>query len=260
MKNYGLHIAEIKPEDFRFGDAKLGDSPINLDANWSGWLPDVEVQNLNGIEPYACVSFTTLNCVEILERHKLGATDNWSDRFLATISGTAEQKGNSPQAVAEMLRKQGCVKEQDLPFDSSVTTFDKFYAPIKSSLLTMALAFKAEFSFGHSYVPSNAEAMMEALKYSPLGISVTAWHKDADGLYYRPQGMTDNHFTVCYGYVKNNYWLIFDSYVAGGSALKKLRWNSIPMQAKRYTLHRSIVVESAWDRFIALLKQICGLS
>lgn len=258
--NYGLKIDEIKQQDFLFGDAKLGDSPINPDANWSGFLPDVEVQNLNGIEPYACVSFTTLNCVEILERFTYGATDNWSDRFLATISGTKEQKGNSPQAVAEMLRKQGCVKEQELPFDSSVTTFDKFYAPIKSALLTMALAFKAEFSFGHSYVPSNAEAMMEALTYSPLGVSVSAWYKDENGLYYRPQGMTDNHFTVCYGYVKDKYWLIFDSYVNDGTAHKKLRWDSIPMQMKRFTLNRQISVPSAWERFIKLLKEICGIT
>lgn len=247
---YGFIQDPVKEEDYIFGGGKLGDAPLQADANWSGYLPDVEVQNLNGIEPYACVSFTTLNIVEILERRLYGATGNWSDRFLAAISGTKGRQGNSPSVVGETLKKQGVVEEKYYPFDSQINSYEKFYADIPGNLKTLALAFKAEYSFGYEHVPSNYDAMMEALKYSPLGFSAYAWVKDEDGLYYRPQGTSDTHFTVCYGYVRNNYWLIFDSYTEGGSALKKVKWNSLPQQCKRYTLNRQIVVESFWKKFI----------
>lgn len=258
-RNYGLIIEPPKETDFIFGGRMLGDAPVQPDANWSGWLPDVEVQNLNGIEPYACVSFGTLNIVEILERQEYGATDNWSDRFLATTSGTAALRGNTPTLVGDFLRKKGCVKEKDLPFDSSINTFEKFYAPIPANLRTLALEFPLEYAFGYEYVPSNYDAMMEALKYSPLLFTTYAWTKNENGLYYRPQGLTDNHATVCYGYVRNNYWLIFDSYTDGGSALKKVAWDSLPQQCFRYTLHRQIVNETPWTRFVNWLRAYLGL-
>jgi|CXWL01.1.fsa_nt_gi hypothetical protein len=259
MNNHGLQIEDPKPEDYVFGGNQLGDSPIQPDANWSGYLPDVEIQNLNGIEPSACVTFATLNIVEILERKLYGGTNNWSDRFLATISGTKERKGNSPNNVAYVLKDKGCVEERDLPFDSSITTYDSFYALIKESLHTLALQFKAEFAFGYEYVKPNHDDLMDALKYSPLGFSVYAWIQDENGLYYRPSGASDGHYTVCIGYVRNNYWIIFDSYAPNGSAIKHVKWDSLPLVAYRYTLLRQVASESAWDRFIKLLRSILGV-
>ena len=250
--NTGLIIEPPKETDFIFGAQKLGDFPLQSDANWSGFLPDIEQQQLNGVETYACVTFTTLSIVEILERRIYGATSNWSDRFLSAISGTKEKQGNTPANVAEILRKQGVVPEKDYPFD--VNTYEKFYAPVPSNLKTLAIAFIAEYSFGYEHVPSDYDAMMEALTYSPLAFSAYAWVKDSDGLYYRPQGMTDNHLTICYGYVRNNYWLIWDSYISDGTPFKKVKWNSLPMQCKRYTLLRQIVVESFWQKFINWLR------
>lgn len=255
----GFIFEPLKETDYIFGDNKLGDAPIQEDANWSGYLPDIEVQNLNGIEPLACVSFTILSIVEILERKLYGATSNWSDRFLAAISGTKEKKGNSPGTVAEILKDRGVVAEHYWPFDAQINSYEKFYADIPKNIETLALAFRAEYSFGYSHVPSNYDSLMRALQYSPIGFSVYAWVKNADGLYYRPAGGIDGHFTVCYGYVKNNYWLIFDSYGENGEHLKKVKWDSLPQQAKRFTLNRQIVIQSWFDKFIAQLKAILGL-
>ena len=258
--NSGYKPDSILPEDYVFGGiVQLGGEVLQPDGQWNGWLPDVEIQNLNGIEPYACVSFTILNVVEILERRLYGATGNWSDRFLATITGTREKQGNSPKTVAQGLRDEGCPLEKDWPFDETVTTYDKFYAPIPPELETLSLAFKAEYDFGYQYIPSNYDSLMNQLRYSPIGFSAYAWVKDDDGLYYRPQGASDGHFTVCYGYLKNHYWLIFDSYKNDGVVLKKVKWNSLPTQAMRFTLQRQIVVETAWSRFIQLLREILGL-
>lgn len=257
MTNHGLILEAPRPEDFIFGDGALGDAPIMPDGQWDGWIPlQDEIQNLNGIEPYACASFGTLNCIETLIRQEFGTTENYSDRFLATATGTAAQKGNSPQTIANFLKSKGCVEEKDYPFNGTIDTFEKFYASIPQRLYTLALQFPAEFDFGYSYVPSDYDSLMRALTFSPLGFSVTAWHQDSDGLYYRPAGFTDGHWVECYGYVRNNYWKIYDSY---DQTHKKVKWDSLPMQACRYTLHRQIVNETAWKRFLKLIREILGL-
>lgn len=253
---HGLILQAPKPEDFIFGDGLLGDAPIMPDGQWSGWIPlQDELQNLNGIEPYACVSFGTLNCIETLIRQEFGATENYSDRFLATATGTAAKKGNSPQTIAQFLKNKGVVEEKDYPFDGTIDSFEKFYAPLAQRLYMLALDFPLEYDFGYSYVPSNPESLMGALTYSPVGFSVTAWYQDADGLYYRPAGLTDAHWVCCYGYVKNEYWKIYDSY---DQTHKKVRWNSLPMQAMRYTLHKNIKVESLWDTWVKWFRNYLG--
>ena len=100
---------------------------------------------------------------------------------------------------------------------------------------------------------------MTALKYSPVGFSTYAWTKDENGLYYRPQGETDNHFVCVYGYEEGKYWKVFDSYFDNAQVLKKIRWDSLPMMCYRYTLHRQIVVESWWGKFILQLRSLLGL-
>jgi hypothetical protein len=258
--NNGFQLSEIKPTDYRFGDGLLGsESPLVPDGQWDAYLPLPEIQNLNNIEPSACVTFATLNCVETLERRVYGFTNNWSDRFLAKISGTT-RIGNDPTSVAETLRKKGCVPEADLPFNKSIDTFEKFYAPIAQNLMTLALEFPLQYSFGHSFVPSNEDSLMEALKYSPVLFSVYAWVQDENGLYFRPQGMSDGHAVMLYGYEKGEFWRIYDSYNnSGGNNLKKVRWDSLPMQAKRFTILRQIVNEKPWAVFVRWLRNYLGL-
>ena len=255
MKNTGLKLEPIVPDkDYILGGyGSLGGAVLQQDGQWDAYLPDNEVQSTADFESYACVAFATLNCVEILARKIYGKIVNWSDRFLAIISGTEAFKGNTPQGVAETLRKKGCVNESILPFEQP------FYAPIKQNLYTLALAFIAEYSFGHEYVTPLPNDMMVALQYSPLVFSVYAWVQDDKGLYYKPTGAKDTHATVVYGYVEGQYWKCFDSYFADGILLKKIRWDALPQQCKRFTLTRQILVESAWSRFIAQLKALLGL-
>lgn len=260
MNNYGLIIEPPKPEDYVLGGkVSLKGEVLAPDGQWDGYLPETEVQNRNNVEPYSCVSFTTNNCIEILERRLFGARDNWSDRFLASLSGTKERMGNTPNNVAETRRKKGCVKEEVWPVDSTIDSFDKYYAPVPQNIQTMAIGEGAQYAFGYEYVPLNVESIKEALLYSPVGFSAYAWAKDENGLFYRPQGLSDIHFCTCYGYEEGKYWKIFDSYLDDGMILKKVRWDSVPMMAMRYTLNKQVVVPSAWDKFISLLKEILGL-
>ena len=83
--NRGLILEKPVPrKDYVFGSRlRLGGLPLVADGQWDRWLPADEVQNLNGIEPMACTTFGTLNCVEALERQEYGDAPNYSDRFLA---------------------------------------------------------------------------------------------------------------------------------------------------------------------------------
>jgi hypothetical protein len=250
--NRGLILEPIKPEkDYIFGAAKdlsLGGDILVPSGDWSPWLPADELQNHN-FEPSACVTFGTLNCVETLERFEYGKVENYSDRWLAFVSGTT-QAGNSPQKVAETLRKKGDVREDMWPYPVDAT-WPIYYQQPPQSLYSKALVFIAEFEFGHEYVPPTTIAMMDALKYSPLGVSVYAWDApDMDGIYHRPGDIASNHWCMCYGFVANHYWLVLDSY---DNTRKKLAWNFGFEQVKRYTLHRQIVNETFWQQFLKWL-------
>src|SRR3990167_9136057 len=138
QRNYGFHPDVQKDEDYLLG----GSSPLPIEVlqanqDWTLFLPKKEFQNLNAIEPYACVSFTILNCVETLIKRKYGIETNWSDRFLAANSGTKEG-GNSPNVVCEFLRKLGVVPQEFWPFHCSITSFEKFYEPIPENLKELA--------------------------------------------------------------------------------------------------------------------------
>ncbi len=255
MKSFGLIIESPKPTDYVLGGAaSLGGAILQPDGQWDGHLPETEVQNVNGLETYMCVTMTTNNCHEILEKRLYGARDNWSDRYLAKQSGTDLKQGNTPNAVAETRRKKGCVKEYEWPFD--VNTWAAFYTSIPKNIETMAIGEGAEYDFGYEFVRSNAKDIMEALKYSPVGFSTYAWVKGEDGKYYRPAGYNDNHFVTVYGYVEGSHWKVFDSYLADGMILKEIRWDTLPMVAMRYTLTKNVVVQSWFDKFIAQLKAL----
>src|SRR3990167_8789817 len=132
MKSYGLLPDVYNPEDYKFGSGQIPMEVLQENGDWTSYLPAKEYQNLNGIEPYACVTFTILNCIEILIRKQYGVETNWSDRFLSAISGTKEKQGNSPNVVAQSLRDKG-VALQASPLLFTVTAWfernGKYYNP-----------------------------------------------------------------------------------------------------------------------------------
>jgi len=252
MPNHGLLLDKIEPQDY-FGGGKieLGGEVLRPDGQWDDYLPSDELQN-KGFEPSACVSFGTLNCVEVLERFIYGDVENYSDRFLAYASGTTLQ-GNSPQKVAEKLRKAGAVKESEWPYPENAT-WTTYYQTPPQNMYTRALEFMAKYDFGHQYESADPLSMMKALTYSPLGVAVFAWPQpDSEGILHRPLGAQSNHWCMVYGYVPNQYWKVMDTY---DNTKKKLAWNFGFEQVKRYTLHKQVVNNTAWGRFVALLKML----
>src|SRR3954452_7110596 len=110
-RNYGFIKDEIQPQDYIFGDAQLQADILQRDGQWDAYLPGDELQNLYGVEPYACCTFGTLNALEILLRRLFDDVENFSDRYTAKVTGTEFSHGNSPQTVIEFVRKVGAVHE-----------------------------------------------------------------------------------------------------------------------------------------------------
>ena len=228
---------------------------LQADGQWGAYLPTEERQQQNNIETYNCTSFATLNCVEILINKIYGKYENKSDRFLGIKAGT-HPPGNDPHTVAEAGRKHGFITEDLLPFDSEIDTIDEYYSYQWSDMGTcieQGQKFLQQYSFGHEWVTNGhmdkdrrISLMKEALKYSPLGCSVSAWYEQ--GGVYVDMNRPNSHWTVIYGY-NDTGWLCFDSYEP---FRKTLSFDHEITFCKRYSL---TPVEKKRDNWlIALIK------
>lgn len=248
--NYGLKFDRPDPEHYVFGASSIPFEILQEDGDWTPYLPVQEFQNLNGIETYACATVTLLNCVEILIKKQYGIERNYSDRFLANISGTKEG-GNSPQVVCEFLRKIGVVEQDKWPFGPDINTFEKFYSPIPQALQELAKEFTDEWDFKHEFVPPIITEIQKALQCSPLMISVYAWVRDQNNLYYNPH-MTDNHATTLIKLVPDVCKVVFDSY---DPVIKDLKWSDTPTIVKRFYIKKKIVApKNYW--FVDIIKNL----
>lgn len=212
-KNTGFIAPVYDPADFVLGsDVALPKVPINHDGDWTPFLPTTERQNIF-METYNCVSFSFLNCMEIIFKFFYGEVDNFSDRFLGIMAGT-KPPGNDPTTVAKAARHNGIIPETLLPF-GNVITWQEYYSFKDSNEDTCKAKgqeFLQKWFIGYENVPLNVDKMREALKYSPLQISVCAWYEDDKGQYYSPEGMDNNHATVCYKIDDKGQYYVFDSY------------------------------------------------
>jgi len=160
---------------------------------------------------------------------------NFSDRFLAKVSGT-NVAGNSANTVSEYLRKVGVPLQERWDFTSDIDTFEKFYSSLPAKLFDYAKSdFLDKYKFNHEYVNPSVENIKQALKFSPICVSVAAWFRIGD-IYYKPEGAIDNHWVICYGYDDTQKaWKIFDSYEDN---LKLYSYNANITVAKRYSIEK----------------------
>ena len=240
-RNYGFIPPIIDETQFIFGSGQLGGKVIRPDGQWLELAVEDESQvNREGVDPANCTVETTLTIVEFLLKIVFGVFANYSDRFLTIIS-KIRPPGASPQVAAEALRHLGCVNEEDLPFDDSIKSLDDYLQPdpLPDNLIKKALAWLDVWSFGHDWLSNgdliSPDIIKEALKYSPIGVAVFAWI-EKDGVYYRPEGAKDVHFTVIRGYEDGKYWYVKDSYSPHN---KKLDWNFKFYFAKRYVVGKA---------------------
>lgn len=257
MNRYGLIFDVPSPDHYVLGSSPLPFTVLQPDGDWQNYLPVREFQSRDGIETYACVVYTLLNCLEILIKRKYGEERNYSERFLATVAETGKNQGSSPQVVCEFLRKLGCPPEKVYPFDEAIKTTDEYFQELYPALYTLALEFTNEWDFGHEFVPIDAESITKALQTSPLMISVYAWVLNDRGLYYRPDGVGDIHATTLVYERIGAFRRVFDTY--DNPYIKDYDWNSMPTIVKRFTIERKkklLVKPSMWQLIVSWFRAL----
>lgn len=166
----------------------------------------------------------------------------YSDRFVASGSGT-KPNGNSPHAVAEFIRKNGLVEEGRWPFSSDIKNQEEYLAEVPAHLRKEARKWLRQWSFSHDWVitrdtrkEEKIELLTDALKFSPVGVSVFGWAED-NGTYVKAGN--DNHWCLLIA-GDRDYWYVLDSYAPH---IKKLNKNYDFGFAKRYAVER---VAKSW--------------
>lgn len=243
IRNYGFVEPIITPEDYVFG-LQLTPETLREDGQWDDYLPEIEIQKQRGVETSSCVTFGTLNCIEILYKRKYNQEPNYSERYTAVLADT-NTVGTTPTAVCEAIRKQGVIADDLLPFSEDIKSFEDYHSPkpMLSSFLEKGAEWLKRHEFKHDWVFTGGslnqkqKLLKEALKSSPVGVSVYAWVKEGD-LYIKPDGVNDTHWCTLYGYVDNAYWKIFDHY---DDTHKKLLWDYDFGFAKRFQLNKLAV-------------------
>ena len=197
----------------------------------------------------------SITAKEVMENPELFNFD-FSDRFLAAISGTKDQQGNSPRAVGDALRSHGVPLEEVWPFSHDISTFENYYAEIPDEVKQIAKEFTDEWVFSYENVPTNPDAISAALKCSPLLMSVYAWLEGPDGRYIRPPGYSDIHATTLVYERVGEFRRVFDTYAdgLGDPAIKDVHWEAMPEVVKRFYIKKR---DKALE--ISLLSQLLGL-
>lgn len=215
-----------------------------------------ESQALYGFESMSCTTFGTLNAIELLmlakgwfwdaQLYRITASSDgeapqWSDRFISSLAGTT-LNGNTPQKVAESVRRFGLVPERELPFDESIRDWESWNAGVTKELLARAKTAVRRIEFSHEWLWEERPAaerqktiLRDALRHSPVGVSVVAWIKE--GELFVEHGEFQNHWTLLVGLTSSGDYVILDSYEP---FLKTLRGDYRFKFAKRYSLRAKV--------------------
>ena len=171
--NHGVILGQ-RPEDWVAGSVSgLTYEVINPSGDWRPYLPTKEIQ-FGREDSMACVSFSLINAIEIQEKFLTGKETNYSDRFLAKRSDTT-QFGNYLYKVADVVRKEGIVKETSYPTLPNYT-FAEYYAEIKEPLLTDLLIegkqWLERFTFNYEFIPLDKAELLKHIKQAPLQVVI----------------------------------------------------------------------------------------
>lgn len=261
--NYGLKLGASNPTDYKWG--KLPKTILVPNGDWTPWLPLYEPQLFeNGEDQHGCHIFGTQNAIEIMLKRIALKEYNFSERHVY-IGTDSDQSGGDPFQSGEWIRKNGMVDQDVLPMTK---TFAEFVQPkpLPETIVVKAKQFLKEYEIKQEYVwndydnPISLEEkrrrIKEALPLGPLGVSLYAWVKDSNGLYYRPQGQGDVHWCVLYkldGF--SDY--VFDSY---DQSIKPVRKDMNYAICIRYVINRKeLQSQTWWDKIVAWFKKFYAI-
>jgi len=246
VKNYGFveptkeEITDAERKGYVFGGLGIGEKdPLNPSGDWREYLPDEETQKNNFIDSNGCTLFGTLNALEMLAKIVFDEDWNMSERFVGAFA-SMNPRGNNPHKVADTIRKVGLIPEELMPLTDQASFEELWDRGEANKYAKIGKKWLCRVRMKHDWV--QRPNLSNALKFSPLGVSVYGWELDENGLYYSPEGARPTHWTTLTyiedgGYEKENYMEIFDSYPP---YKKKLRLDFDFKYIKRYVLEENI--------------------
>lgn len=162
-----------------------------LSGLWKPYLPPGEWQYSHFVDTMACVTFSLLNCLETQELFLTGKQINYSDRWIAMMSGTT-MAGNYLAVVADTVRKYGLVKEESWPAPANYT-WDGYYA-IPSPQKMAALKAEGQewlktHQLDYEWLGTDLATILKELKMCPLqivkpGHAIEGFYEEGEVMHY----------------------------------------------------------------------------
>ena len=113
----------------------------------------------------ACVSYSTVHVIESFIKQTLGLDIQFSERFLAKMSGTT-LAGNTFENVFNTLRQYGLCLDTDWP-EPTQFTWEEYYAPIPPEVIAKGQELFKYVDIG-PWKQIDLDNLAEALKDAPL--------------------------------------------------------------------------------------------
>lgn len=255
--NYGLVEGIREATAYLSGQNKLPWIPYREDGNWEDFLPKYENQTTRlGQETSGCTAHGSLNQLETFLNGVYSLEPNYSERFTYNLVPIIPSKGTDPQNTHECIRNRGVIDESYLPMTDSIEDYTDT-SDIAGSLLAQGLNWLRTHEYKHEWVytekPQNhLELLKEALKTSPIGVSVSAWNNQ-NGVYVS-SGNVNNHYCLLYKIDAEGFPWVFDSY---DHSKKKLSKDHNIRRAKRIWVNRKTI--SSLKNHKSLLEKILTL-
>jgi hypothetical protein len=169
----------------------------NQSGDWRPFLVKEEKQYSANVDTMGCVSFSCNNALEIQTKFLTGQEVNYSDRFLAKMSGTTHD-GNYCDKVADTARNIGLVKEEEWPTVGNYN-WDQYYSPIPQEVINKAVKLGIQYE---GVYPLDAATLSYHLKQAPLQITIPAPHPNHAVVLVHISGNTAYYFDTYSPYLK----------------------------------------------------------
>ena len=203
MLNFGIHESLIKIAESDFISGSLEKEVLQPSGQWDEYLPAFESQRVP-YETDGCTVWGSQNQLETLLKRMTGTTYNYDERFNYVCIGI-KQGGTNPNNAYQSYRHDGLIPQEDhLP-----PTYEEFAS---KSYLTpqrrkQGYSWLQNFELKHAWLKAPGSSITKQdivndLKYSPIGLTVTAWLRGPDGLYI-DGGHPNEHWCLAYGYLTN---------------------------------------------------------
>lgn len=266
VKNYGLVLPDIKTREQGAEHLLGAERPIiNPSGDWSNWLSPAEPQSKNGVETKNCTGYGTCHAIETQVNFLTKKTVNYSERYLGIEAGTLPFGGNDPHTVAETWRRtSGAIPEDELTFTDDIKTPQEYYLPKPppQRMIDDGQKWYDAWELQHEWVfiggdPASKKGLLQqALRRGTVCVSVRAWERNAQGIFVKPEGAVDTHWTTLVKYDNDGYPIVFDSY---DSFIKKLDQNYDFGVAKVYYLSPAEPKLSILQQILYLISKIITL-